>query len=168
VTLRLGGLEAESIVDGPGFRCTVFVQGCPLSCPGCHNQALQAFEGGQVVEIEALAAAHFANPLLEGITLSGGEPFAQAEACAALARLARARGLSVFCYTGSTFEALAASGRPDWGALLAEVDVLVDGPYVAALRDLSLRWRGSSNQRLVDVVASRAAGRAVLWEPEAR
>jgi anaerobic ribonucleoside-triphosphate reductase activating protein len=164
VTFRLGGVEAESIVDGPGFRCTVFVQGCALGCPGCHNEALQNFAGGRTASVDDVAGAYFANPLLDGVTLSGGEPFAQAEACAALARAARQRGLGVFCYSGMTFEKLAGAGRADWLDLLGQLDVLVDGPYVAALRDLTLLWRGSSNQRLVDVPASLAAGRAVLWE----
>lgn len=167
MTVRLGGLEAESIVDGPGFRCTVFVQGCDLACPGCHNQGLQDFGGGRnerVVDV----AARFDNPLLDGVTLSGGEPFAQAAACAALAREARRRGLGVFCYSGMTFERLVGAGRADWLELLGLVDVLVDGPYVAALRDLTLLWRGSSNQRLIDVPASLGCGRPVLWEPYSR
>jgi len=164
MTVRLGGVEAESIVDGPGFRCTVFVQGCGLACPGCHNLALQDPSGGRTESIDTLVATYFNNPILDGITLSGGEPFGQPGACAALARAARQRELGVFCYSGMTFESLVGAGRTDWLDLLGVVDVLVDGPYVAALRDLTLAWRGSSNQRLIDVPASLGCGRPVLWD----
>jgi anaerobic ribonucleoside-triphosphate reductase activating protein len=99
-SLIIGGIESESIVDGPGFRYVVFVQGCCFSCPGCHNSQLQPFAGGRTVPVDELAAAIRANPLLSGLTLSGGDPFTQAASCAALAERVRGLGLSVMTYTG--------------------------------------------------------------------
>ena len=103
------------------------------------------------------------NPLLKGLTLSGGEPFSQAADCAALARAARARGLDVWVYTGYTWEVLTAAGDPGWEDLLAAADVLVDGPFLLERRSYAALFRGSDNQRLIDVTKSRAAGRAVAW-----
>ena len=110
-----------------------------------------------------LAALMERNPLLQGLTLSGGEPFLQAADCAALAQRARARGLDVWTYTGYTWEALAATGRPDWAALLDATDVLVDGPFVQARKSYDALFRGSDNQRLIDVKRTRARGQVVLW-----
>jgi anaerobic ribonucleoside-triphosphate reductase activating protein len=150
-------------VDGPGFRYVVFVQGCPLSCPGCHNPQLQPFEGGRSASVAELMASIRANPLLDGLTLSGGEPFAQAGACAALAEQVRALGLSVMTYTGGRWEDLLAQGNADRLRLIEATDILVDGPFVQSLRNIDLRFRGSSNQRLIDVRRSLAAGRPVLF-----
>ena len=116
--------------------------------------------------MEELSAQLGKNPLLEGLTLSGGEPFAQAAACAALAREAHRKGLTVWTYSGYLFEHLRDSGDPDWTALLAETDVLVDGPFVQAEKSYDLHFRGSRNQRLIDVPASLAQGKAVLWRRE--
>ena len=108
------------------------------------------------------------NPLLDGLTLSGGEPLAQPEAAARMAGYAREKGLNVWCYTGSTWEALIRENDPAKQTLLALVDVLVDGPFVQAEKSLELSWRGSRNQRLIDVPRSLAAGSVVLWEPPVR
>jgi anaerobic ribonucleoside-triphosphate reductase activating protein len=149
-------------VDGPGFRYVVFVQGCSLSCPGCHNPQLQPFEGGRQASVAELMASIRANPLLDGLTLSGGEPFAQAEACAVLAERVRALGLSVMTYTGGRWEDLLAQEKAR--RLIEATDILVDGPFVQNLRNIDLRFRGSSNQRLINVRRSLAAGRPVLLE----
>ena len=162
-TIRLYGLVTDSIVDGPGFRTSIFTQGCPHHCPGCHNPGSHDFDAGTVYTLDDVEAKFSKNPLLDGVTLTGGEPFCQAAACAELARRARARGLNVWTYTGYTWETLTAAGRPDWDALLAQTDVLVDGPFVAARKSYGALFRGSTNQRLIDVPASRAAGRVVLW-----
>jgi anaerobic ribonucleoside-triphosphate reductase activating protein len=159
--LRIGGIEPESIVDGPGFRYAVFVQGCDFRCPGCHNSQLQCFEGGREAAIESMLCDIQENPLLDGLTLSGGDPFTQAAACAALAERVRALGLSVVTFTGYLWEDLLASGREDWLRLVAASDIIVDGPFIMALRDIELRFRGSANQRLIDVQRSLAAGRAI-------
>lgn len=164
-TIRIYGTAPDSIVDGPGLRYAVFVQGCTHGCPGCHNPDSQPCDGGTVRRIDEVAAEIAANKLAAGVTISGGEPFQQAAACAELARRCRALGLSVWTYSGYTYEQLAA-GIPDEAArdLLDLTDVLVDGPFVQARHSFDLAWRGSSNQRLIDVPATRAQGRIVLWE----
>ena len=161
--MRIANWISDSIVDGPGLRFTVFTQGCPHHCPGCHNPDTWAPEGGREADLVELAALMERNPLLQGLTLSGGEPFLQAADCAALAQRARTRGLDVWTYTGYTWEALAASGRPDWTALLDATDVLVDGPFVQARKSYDALFRGSDNQRLIDVKRTRARGQVVLW-----
>ena len=157
--IRIYGIVNESIVDGPGFRLAVFVQGCKHDCPGCHNPESHPLDGGKLYTTDEIIAMLDEDPLLDGITLSGGEPFLQPAACLELARAAHARGLNVWCYTGYTFDALA--GVDGAQALLDEVDVLVDGPFILAQRSLELRFRGSKNQRLIDVKATRAAGEVV-------
>lgn len=151
--LRLAGIEEESCVDGPGLRMTIFTQGCPHHCPGCHNPETHALTGGFFRTIKELINIYSENPLLSGITFSGGEPFLQPEALVALARLVHARGGNVMCYTGYVFEELLSapmSHMPGIGALLEETDILVDGPFILALKNGELLFRGSSNQRLLD------------------
>ena len=161
--MRIANTVRDSIVDGPGLRFTVFTQGCPHGCPGCHNQSTWPFEGGEEVSVEQLLARMGNNPLLAGLTLSGGEPFCQAAECAALARVARARGMTVWTYTGYTYEALMQRGDPDHLALLAASDVLVDGPFVESLKSYEALYRGSTNQRLIDLNATRRTGTVSLW-----
>jgi anaerobic ribonucleoside-triphosphate reductase activating protein len=160
--LSIGGIEPESIVDGPGFRCTVFVQGCNFRCPGCHNARLQPFTGGRSITVGELLDAIRGNPLLDGVTLSGGDPFTQAAACASLAEGVHALGLSVMAYTGYTWETLLAADNPDWRRLIMTTDVLVDGPFIRELRNIDLRFRGSSNQRLIDVRRSLEAEKVIV------
>jgi anaerobic ribonucleoside-triphosphate reductase activating protein len=164
VTLDLYGTADDSIVDGPGIRLAIFTQGCVHDCPGCHNPATQPFEGGVPTTAAKLWEKVENNPLLAGITLTGGEPFDQAEALIELARKTREAGLSVWAYSGYLYEELVA-GVPSEAArqLLEQTDVLVDGRFVEELKSLELLWRGSSNQRLIDVAASREAGVAVEW-----
>jgi len=163
ITLRLAGVIKESVVDGPGWRFVVFAQGCPHHCPGCHNPETHDFQGGYESTIDKLLAEIRKNPLLKGITLSGGEPFSQAANFAALAEAVRNLGLDVITYTGWTLEQLLAgqAENPGWQALLEASDVLIDGPYDAAQRTLGLPFRGSRNQRILDVKASLAAGYAL-------
>ena len=154
--LRLAGVEEESIVDGPGLRFVVFTQGCPHRCPGCHNPETHSMTGGSLHEVGALLARYAENPLLSGVTFSGGEPFLQARALHALAEGVRALGGTVVCYTGFSYEdLLVRTDDPAIPRLLDLTDLLIDGPYVAALRDLDLPWRGSANQRLLDRAARR-------------
>ncbi len=162
-TLRVAGIVNDSIVDGPGLRLAVFVQGCPHHCPGCHNQDSHDPAGGDTMPISDILGSIRKNPLLSGVTLSGGEPMAQAGACAALAA-ALPKGLTKWVYSGYTYEELLRAGDPDRLALLDACDVLVDGPFVLAERSLSLRFRGSANQRLIDLNKTRAAGQVILWE----
>lgn len=147
--MRLSGIVEESIVDGPGLRYVLFTQGCPHHCKGCHNPQTHSFEGGFPFTAEAALAQMGENPLLSGITLSGGEPFAQAEALCAVAEGVQAMRKNVMTYTGYTFEALLARNDHWTNRLLELTDILVDGPYMEDLRDLELHFRGSSNQRLL-------------------
>jgi len=164
-TIRLYGLVTDSIVDGPGFRTAIFVQGCPYHCEGCHNPDSQPFEGGTVWTLDDVEKKFANNPLLSGITLSGGEPAEQAEPCAELARRAHQKGLNVWTYTGSTLEKLneRAKDDPALKQLLDETDVLVDGPFILAQRSLELDFCGSKNQRLIDMNETRRQGKIVLW-----
>ena len=150
--LRLAGIVEDSIVDGPGLRLTLFTQGCPHDCPGCHNPETHPMNGGAFHSLEELEARYRENPLLAGVTFSGGEPFLQARPLALLAGRIHALGGTVITYTGQIFEELAARARTDAAvaALLEATDLLIDGPYVEALRSLDIAWRGSSNQRLLD------------------
>ena len=161
--MRIANWISDSIVDGPGLRLTVFTQGCPHRCPGCHNPETWDPAGGREVPLEELEALLAGNPLLQGLTLSGGEPFLQAGDGASLARRARRRGLDVWTYTGYRYEDLAEAGRADWEALLAATDVLVDGPFVAARKSYAALFRGSDNQRLIDLRKTEREGRVVLW-----
>lgn len=160
--IRVAGIVDDSIVDGPGLRLTVFTQGCPHHCPGCHNPESHDYECGEEREIEEILSMAQENILLDGVTLSGGEPFVQAEACALIADGAHAAGLNVWCYTGYTFEKIMASENSAWKKLIENIDILVDGPFVMELRTLDVKFRGSSNQRIIDVPASLAAGEVRL------
>lgn len=153
--LRICGIEPESIVDGEGIRFVVFVQGCPHRCLGCHNPESLPFEGGEVVDIEALLSQIGENPLLSGVTFSGGEPFCQPVPLAELARQVHRTGLNVTTYTGFVYEDLLNMRNPEINALLEQTDVLIDGPFVLAERDLTLPFRGSRNQRILRLAAGR-------------
>ena len=158
--IYLSGIAGDSIVDGPGIRTTFFAQGCPHHCPGCHNPETWPFTGGTAMDTQDLVAIVKNNPLCRGVTFSGGEPFAQAEGFGELARALKGEGYEVASYTGYTFEQLLI-GTPAQKALLAEIDVLIDGPFVMAEKSLELNFRGSRNQRILNVPASLAESRAV-------
>lgn len=166
--LRIAGTENDSIVDGPGFRFTIFVQGCPHHCPGCHNPQTHDFAAGTVTDTDALLARIRENPLLDGVTFSGGEPFCQAKALAALGAQIKALGMHLMTYTGFPFEQLLKEQNDEngYGALLAVTDVLVDGRFIEAQKSYLLRFKGSANQRLLDVKKSLAAQAAVEVGPE--
>jgi anaerobic ribonucleoside-triphosphate reductase activating protein len=150
--IRIAGVVNDSVVDGPGIRFTVFTQGCEHNCKGCHNVHTHDRQGGYDIAVDDLLEQVRNNPLLDGITLSGGEPFLQPKACTELAVKVHDLGLNVFSYTGYTFEQLLK--LPDMKELLEAVDILVDGPYVEGMRSLSLKFRGSRNQRVIDVKKS--------------
>lgn len=159
--MRIADITQDSIVDGPGLRFTLFTQGCPHHCKGCHNPATHDPEGGKEMAVEDVIAAMLRNPLTDGLTLSGGEPFMQSADCARIAAAAKEKGLNVWAYSGWTFEELLADERPGVRELLSLCDVLVDGPFILSQRSLTLKWRGSTNQRVLDVPKSLAAGKAV-------
>ena len=158
--LKLSGIVEDSIVDGPGIRVCIFCQGCPHHCPGCHNPETWPFEGGTEIEEEAVFSIVASNPLCRGVTFSGGEPFAQAEGYAKLAKLLKAKGYEVASYSGYTFEQLL-RGTPAQKELLESIDILIDGPFMLAEKSLEVAFRGSKNQRILNVPASLAAGQAV-------
>lgn len=147
----------ESVVDGPGLRFVVFTQGCPHHCPGCHNPETHDPCGGKTVDTRDILARFDENPLLSGITFSGGEPFMQPYPLTVLAKAVKSRGKSVLIYTGYTLERLSEHKSAEVRELLSLADTLIDGPYVEALRDLDLTFRGSANQRVLDKEALLAA-----------
>ena len=151
--LRISGVIEESIVDGPGFRYVIFTQGCPHGCPGCHNPQTHDFNGGTLIDPLCLLPEIDENPLLSGVTFSGGEPFVQPKALLPLAREIKKRGLHLLIYSGYTYEQLSALARTDQAIaeLLRLCDTLIDGPYVEEERDLTLQFRGSANQRILQL-----------------
>ncbi len=154
--LRLAGIVRESIVDGPGIRFTVFAQGCPHRCKGCHNPQTWEFLSGFETDCDTIIWEMKKNPMLQGLTLSGGEPFCQALPMAELAHRAHGGGFDVVTYTGFTFEELMERAKREEGvmALLEQTDILVDGPFIQNLKSYGLHFRGSANQRLIDVKSS--------------
>lgn len=151
VSIRIAGIIRESIVDGPGLRFTIFAQGCPHRCPGCHNESTHDFSGGYDCSIEKLLIEIDKNPLLSGVTFSGGEPFSQPEPFYLLGCELKKRHLDLVIYTGYTLEELTVLRQSDEmiGKLLDLADYLVDGPFLMEERDLTLEFRGSKNQRLI-------------------
>lgn len=165
-TIRIAGVVRESIVDGPGFRFTVFCQGCPHNCEGCHNQATHDFSGGYDCDISRILEAIDKNPLLDGVTFSGGEPMCQAEAFCSLAVEVKKRNLNIVTYTGYTYEELLIMSEKDiWiKKLLDLTDILIDGRFILSQRDLTLLFRGSRNQRVIDMNLTRNSGKLTLAE----
>ncbi len=159
--IYLSGIAGDSIVDGPGIRTTFFSQGCPHHCPGCHNPETWAFQGGIPMETEDMVEIVKQNPLCRGVTFSGGEPFAQAEGFLELALALKNKGYEVASYTGYTLEQLL-EGTAAQRALLDELDILIDGPFLLAQKSLEVPFRGSRNQRVLDVPQSLAKGEAVV------
>lgn len=167
--IRIFGVVEESIVDGPGIRYSVFVQGCSHGCPGCHNPESHSPKGGELRSIESVLGGIRSNKLIAGVTLSGGEPFEQPHACAVLAQQLKTDGYNIWTFTGYLYEDLMkmSQANPDIACLLDNIDVLVDGPFVEELKSLELDWRGSSNQRVIDLAKTRDVGAIVEWkQPE--
>lgn len=163
-SLRIAGIQKESIVDGEGYRYAIFTQGCNHQCKGCQNQETWDFNGGKLYsqsELEEVVKDIESNPMLDGITLSGGDPFYQADACAELIKSIKSKreDITVWAYTGFTWEELIKS--PEMLNLAKLCDVIVDGRYIENKRKLELEFRGSSNQRLIDVKKTIAAGKVV-------
>ena len=161
--VRIAGLVPESFVDGSGIRFAIFMQGCLRRCEGCHNPNTHKLTDGNVIETEELLnRIESRRKILSGITLTGGEPLLQFDAALDLARGAKSLGLNVWLYTGYRYEEL----TPAADALLNHVDVLVDGEFILAKRDLELPFRGSSNQRLIDLNATRRLNKLTLKSSE--
>lgn len=154
--LRLFGTANDSIVDGPGLRYAVFVQGCKHNCKGCHNPESHDINGGYEKEVNEIFAEICANPLLDGVTFSGGEPFLQAKALYELGKKIKDKGLNLYVYTGFTFEQLLDGANADngWHELLEISDFLIDGKFEEDKKHYTLLFKGSENQRIIDVSQS--------------
>ena len=160
--IRIAGVVNDSIVDGPGIRYTVFFQGCTHNCLNCHNPGTHDVNGGYLIDTDEIINKVKNNPLLDGITLSGGDPLLQVEGVIELSKKCKQLGLNVVCYTGFTFEEL--KKFKDFDRIVQDIDYLIEGKYVDSLRDLSLKYRGSSNQRIIDIKKSLSSGQIILCE----
>jgi len=165
--MRIAGITYESFVDGPGLRVVIFAQGCDMGCPNCHNPESWDSSGGEEYTpqqlIRKIKKPRVGKETIRGVTFSGGEPFMQAADFAKVAKSVRRIGWDVTTYTGRTYEILAAQ-TDDEGvqALLNLTDYLIDGPFIDAKKDLDLRFRGSGNQRIIDMNATRENGGQVV------
>jgi anaerobic ribonucleoside-triphosphate reductase activating protein len=173
--VRIFGTADDSIVDGSGIRFAIFTQGCSQGCPGCHNPESHSYTGGSEISADELWSRAKANPLISGITFSGGEPFDQAAPLVGIAGQAHEAGKNVWAYTGYMFEDILDGsagekmGNPHFDAdaareLLKSCDVIVDGPFIQSKKSYDLLFRGSANQRLIDVPKSLDAGCVVEWK----
>jgi len=165
MNIRLAAdLQEDSIVDGEGIRTVLWTQGCPHHCPGCHNPQTHDFNEGILVDVEEVKEAIYELKGQDGLTFSGGDPFMQPKECAEIARFARNVGLNIWCYTGYTFEQLLALSKkkPEILDFLQEIDILVDGRFMLEKKSYSALFRGSTNQRLIDVKKSLEEGNVIL------
>lgn len=160
--IRIAGAVNDSIVDGPGIRYAIFTQGCYLNCKGCQNPQTHSLNGGVEVSLQTLYDEIKSNPLVKGVTFSGGEPFIHAQKLVVLASVLKSENYNLWAYSGYTFEQLLTD--PNYFSLLKLLDVLVDGPYVESLQSYELDYRGSSNQRIIDVQKSLSVKGIVLLE----
>lgn len=157
--MRIAGQRKHSFVDGPGIRYVIFFQGCIHNCPGCHNPDTHDPNGGTEVPVERVISEMLKVKHIGGVTLSGGDPLLQPEACIAIADAAHKQGYDVWAYTGWTFETILEDR--DKRKVLQHLDVLVDGQFVVALRSEQCKYRGSTNQRIIDCQTSLERGQAV-------
>lgn len=159
-------LQTDSIVDGPGIRTVIWTQGCPHNCLGCHNPSTHSFDSGELVDVSDVILRLQDLVFQDGITFSGGDPMCQAGACLEIAKCAKDLGLNIWCYTGYTFEQLLIMGKAKKCILefLSYIDVLVDGKFMMEFRSFDCKYRGSTNQRLIDVRKSLECGSVVLWD----
>ena len=162
--IRISGIVAESIVDGPGLRYTLFTQGCPHRCDGCHNPETHDFNSGEDKDADEIVEEMFSNPLIDGITFSGGEPFCQADKLAYIAKKVKKAGYSVYAYTGYVFEYLCGkfTDENEYMEFLKYIDVLIDGKFDIAKKSYELKFKGSSNQRIIDVQDSLKKKEVIL------
>ncbi len=153
--IKIAGIVEESIVDGPGIRFVIFTQGCPHKCKGCHNPQTHDFNGGKNIDIDEIVSKINENPLLKGVTLSGGEPFMQAKQLSSLVDKVDKK-LDIITYTGYKYEELLKEANEDnsFMELLSRTDILIDGRFELENKKENLKYRGSSNQRAIDVKQS--------------
>lgn len=162
------GITRDSIVDGPGLRAIIWTQGCSHKCKGCHNPLTHDFNGGFLMDIEDVVEELKDLRLHRGITISGGEPFEQPKECLEIAKAAKVMGLDIWVYTGYTFEELinkkSSRYKQGWMEFLKYIDVLIDGPFIEERKNLLLKFRGSENQRILDMKKSLKYRVPVLLE----
>lgn len=168
VEIRIFGVANDSIVDGPGLRYSIYTQGCTHHCKGCHNEKSWDFNGGKTTTVGALIDDVMKNKLINNVTISGGDPFDQARPVAALVRELISHGYKIWAYSGYTFEELSDKAKSDCDVktILDNIEVLVDGPFELEKKSLSLKWRGSSNQRVIDMVKTNKTGQTVLFKEQ--
>ncbi len=154
--IKISGIIKESIVDGDGIRYVVFTQGCPHKCKGCHNPETHDFNGGFLKSIDEIFNEISSNPLLKGVTFSGGEPFCQQDGLLLLAKKVKELGKDIWCYSGYEYDEIKETQLMDY------IDILVDGPFIEQEKDLLLKFRGSKNQRVIDVKKSKQQNKIVL------
>ena len=166
VYIKLSGIAYESLVNGPGVRRVLFSQGCRHNCKGCFNPDTHCFDGGEAFCADELVTDILKNPMLKGVTFSGGDPLEQADKFAYIAAKLKKKGLSIWSYTGYTFEYIKENAHKykGWEELLNSIDVLVDGRFEQENRHEGLRFRGSANQRIVDVRNSLKSGKVITLE----
>jgi anaerobic ribonucleoside-triphosphate reductase activating protein len=163
--MRLSGITPESLVDGPGLRCVIFTQGCTHQCPHCHNPESWDVNAGKEFSVkQVVRLLKQQKKTKRGVTFSGGEPFLQAAELAEIALAVRQLGWDIVTYTGFTYEELIADNSDGVKALLWASDILIDGRYIHKLRDVKLPFRGSSNQRIIDIAKTQKSGQIVLWD----
>lgn len=164
--IRLSGIAYESLVNGPGLRRVFFSQGCKHNCKGCFNPDTHDFNGGEEKDMDKLIEDVLRNPMIKGVTFSGGDPFERAEEFAYMAKKFKENGINVWSYTGYTYEYILENidDRSGWRELIDNIDVLVDGKFEESKKEEGLQFRGSSNQRIIDVVKSRKIGEIILWQ----
>ncbi|NMB18313.1 MAG: anaerobic ribonucleoside-triphosphate reductase activating protein [Erysipelothrix sp.] len=163
MTIRLASLIHDSIVDGEGLRSVIFTQGCPHKCPGCHNPETIPFDKGKILYIDDVLDEVLKRDLKK-VTFSGGEPFMQAESCYNIAKVLKEKGYNLWSYTGFTFERLIKLEDPYVHKFLSQLDILVDGPFILNQRNLSILFRGSENQRILDVQNSLKENKPIVSE----
>ena len=164
--MRLGGICYESLTNGEGLRTVLFSQGCRHNCKGCFNPDTHDFNGGEEFTIQEInETIERVSPLIDGVTFSGGDPFEQAKDFAEIAKFCHSLGLNIWCYTGYTYEHLVeySDSNNRWSDLLTNIDVLIDGKFIQELYDGTLKFKGSSNQRIIDVKLSNACGKVILY-----
>lgn len=164
--VNVAGIVRESIVDGPGFRFVIFCQGCPHGCKACHNPDTHAFKENKLIGVDELFKSIMKPRLGKGVTFSGGEPFCQAAPFAKLGEKLKAAGIDILIFTGYEYEELIKMAKYNESImrLIKTADYIVDGRYKEELRDLSLKFRGSSNQRIIDVKKTLEACKVVEVE----
>ena len=160
--MKISGIVEESIVDGPGIRFTIFFQGCTHNCYKCHNPNTHDINKGKEISVDQLICNIKELPYIDGVTLSGGDPLMQIEECVELCKKIKQLNLNIMVYTGYTYETLLKMSNPKYQELLKYIDYLVDGPFIYSLLDLTLKYKGSSNQRIIDIKETKKNNKIVI------